>query len=93
MAFWLFCQDFFYYIAPEFFVKRMSDQCSRAKQLSYNNFATGVKAPWIICGAEVEWISVIGAESSTSISITTYNEVMKLSVCTDKGYEGSVTCE
>jgi len=52
---------------------------------------TQVEKPWVYEGGVVEWASVIGTNLTYSISITSYCDTIKLTVCSDIGFS-SVSC-
>lgn len=51
----------------------------------------GVEKPWVFSGGVVEWASVVGGNPTFSITVTTYCDTLKLTVCSDVGYT-KVSC-
>ena len=88
MAFWMWTQDVFNHLASDMLLRLITTYFSRYMyQFTVSNMiAQRDKAQWIIGGQPVEWISTIGSEAALSISIVTYNDIMKVCVCSDRGY-------
>ena len=89
---WQFYQTFLNHVAPDFFLDFVATWFSNTfYHVCFSNMRTQVEKPWVYEGGVVEWASVIGTNLTYSISITTYCDTIKLTVCSDIGFS-TVSC-
>ena len=88
MTFWMFAQDFMNHMGSDWAINWLSEFFSQHMyQFCISNMvAQRNLGKWVIGGQAVEWVSVMGSEAALSISVTTYNDTMKVCVCADRGY-------
>ena len=94
LGFWVCLQDFMNYLAPDWLIMQVQGYFTRYMyQLCVSNMVASLEAPWTFAGGQVEWASVVGIDSSLSLSVTTLHETVKIAACTDLGYSSVSTKE